>query len=427
MKRCQDYAELDLFSNECENPHVEKVQWAEIKTSTTLTNNITSLVFDIAKASGRKMLDLSRAQLMIDIDMSHLGSAPVQAPLNNMLHSMIENCIVKLNDNVLMDSNKMYNYSAYMLDLLDTTQEQKEGMMTAQCWYADTPKHFDVVETDGGNKGFKTRQELRGLLPLIGKLHSELFNQERYFINDVNINIELTLAKLPFYYMAKSELPAKYKMEIKDAKIYVPYVHVSEKTMKDIEERLQKTPVLYPIQRIHTKSLPIDTKSTSVTIEEISRGQMPKKVIIGVVTDKRKAGNLKLNPFNFDGGAAQFNITKMELNVDGMPYAKRGLTPDFKKDFGKTYMNFYESLNFTQDGTNTPAIPMEDYKNGYCLFPFNLNPGCCSDPGVFKKDGLLSLDIEFENAPTETLQVIVFGVYDNTISIDKDRQFSKDW
>ena len=90
-------------------------------------------------------------------------------------------------------------------------------------------------------------------------------------------------------------------------------------------------------------------------------------------------------------------------------------------------MNFYESLNFTQDGTNTPAIPMEDYKNGYCLFPFNLNPGCCSDPGVFKKDGLLSLDIEFENAPTETLQVIVLGVYDNTISIDKERHFTKDW
>ena len=427
MKRCEDYPELDLFSNECENPHIEKIQWAEIKTSTILSNDITSVVFDIPKASGRKMLDLSRLQLMIDIMCSRTGgSTPVQAPVNNMLHSMIENCTIKLNDNVLMDSNKMYNYSAYLLDLLDTTQEQKEGMMTAQGWYVDTPKHFDVVE-GVDNKGFKTRQELRGLVSLIGKLHSELFNQERYFINDVNINIELTLAKLPFYYMANETNPAKYKMEIKDAKIYVPYVHVSEKTMDDLEEQLKKTPVLYPIQRIHTKSFPIDTKSTSVTIEEISRGQMPKKVVIGVVTDKRKAGDLKLNPFNFDGAAAEFNITKMELNVDGMPYAKRALTPDFKKDYGKTYMNFYESLNFTQDGTNTPAIPMDDYKNGYCLFPFNLNPGCCSDPGVFKKDGLLSLDIEFENAPTETLQVIVLCVYDNTISIDKDRQFSKDW
>ncbi len=386
------------------------------------------MVFDIPKASGRKLLDLSRAQLMIDIQCGRIGgTTKVQALANNMLHSMIENCIVKLNDDVLMDSNKNYNYSAYLLDLLDTTQEQKEGMMTAQCWYADTPKHFDVVEGEK-NKGFKTRQDLRDpILPLIGKLHSELFNQERYFINDVNINIELTLAKLPFYYMANETNPAKYKMEIKDAKIYVPYVHVSEKTMDDLEEQLKKTPVLYPIQRIHTKSFPIDTKSTSVTIEEISRGQMPKKVIIGVVTDKRKAGNLKLNPFNFDGGAAEFNITKMELNVDGMPYAKRALTPDFKKDYGKTYMNFYESLNFTQDGTNTPAIPMDDYKNGYCLFPFNLNPGCCSDPGVFKKDGLLSLDIEFEKAPTETLQVIVLGVYDNTTSIDKDWHFTKDW
>jgi len=428
MKRCRDYAELDLFSDVCENPHVEKVQWTEIKTTTTLTNNVTSLVFDIGKASGRKLLDLSRAQLMIDIECTHKGQAPIEAPVNNMLQSMIENCIIKLNEIVLSDSNKMYNYSAYLLDLLDTTQEQKEGIMTSQFWYPDTPKYFDSI-TGADNKGFKKRQdESRKTLQLIGKLHTELFNQERYFINDVNINIELTLAKLPFYFMANETNPEKYKMQIKDARIYVPYVHVSEKTMDEIEETLKKTPVLYPIQRIHTKSFPIDTKSTSVTIEEISRGQMPKKVIIGVMTDKRKSGDLKLNPFNFEGSTREFNITEMELNVDGMPYAKRGFTPDFKTGgYGKSYMNFYESLNFTQDGTNTPAIPFSDYKNGYCLFPFNLNPGCSSDPGVFKKDGLLSLDLEFEKAPTETLQVIVLCVYDNIISIDKERHFSKDW
>jgi len=431
MKRCHEYPELDLFSEPCENPHVEKVQWTEIKTSTVLGNNynVTSLVFDIGKASGRKLLDLSRAQLMIDITCCKKLQAPAYAPVNNMLQSMIENCIIKLNDDVLMDSSKMYNYNAYMLDLIDTTQEQKEGMMTSQLWYPDTPKQFDSV-TGTDNKGFKTRLDLgkKGLVQLIGKLHTELFNQERYFINNVSINIELTLAKLPFYFMANDTVTENYEMDIKDAKIYVPYVHVSDKTIEDIEKTLLTKPVLYPIQRIHTKSFPIDTKTTSVTIEEISRGQMPKTIVIGVMTAKRKSGALKLNPFNFDGAAAEFNITKMELNVDGMPYAKRALTPDFKKDdYGKSYMNFYESLNFTQDGTNTPAIPIADYKNGYCLFPFNLNPGCCSDPGVFKKDGLLSLDIEFEKAPTETLQVIVWGVYDNTISINKDRHFSKDW
>lgn len=428
MKRCHDYVELDLFSELCENPHVEKVSWTEVKTSTILGHDVTSLLFQIPKANDRKMIDLSRTQLMIDVGFTQKGSTPIGAPVNNLLNSMIENCVIKLNDDVLSDSNKMYHYSAYFLDLLDRSQEQKEGLMTSQFWYPDTAGQFDTLGDN--NKGFKIRKELGKLttVPLIGKLHSELFNQERYFVNNVNISVELTLAKLAFFYMANETDPSLYRMTIKDAKLYVPYVQLAQKTMDEIKEDLKKKPALYPIQRIHTKAFPIDTKSTSVTIEEISRGQLPKKVLIAVVTDARKAGNLKKNPFNLEGKTAEFNITKLELNLDDMPYAKRALEPDFEnKDYGKTYMNVFESLNFIQDGTNTPVISYKDFESGYCIYPFNLHPGCCSDPGVYKKDGVLSLDIGFEKSPTETLQVIVLCVYDNTISINNDRHFSKDW
>ena len=74
------------------------------------------------------------------------------------------------------DSNKNYHYSAYLLDLLDTTKEQKEGLMTSQLRHEDRTGYFD--KTSSTNTGFAKRAVLAGRsIPLIGRLHSELFNR----------------------------------------------------------------------------------------------------------------------------------------------------------------------------------------------------------------------------------------------------------
>ena len=86
----------------------------------------------------------------------------------------------------------------------------------------------------------------------------------------------------------------------------------------------------------------------------------------------------------------------------------------------------FDSLNYIEDATNAPAIPVEDFKFGYCLFPFTLNPGCTSDPGVFKKEGTVSVDLSFKAPPSKALSLVVMCVYDNTIRIDQDRNIQTD-
>ena len=107
-------AELDLFSEEPENIHVEKVQWNEIKTSTVLGNDVQSLQFTIPKASDRKMIDLNRTQLMVDVSFEKTGKSDQKpfAPVNNALHSLFENCIISMNDEVIYDSNNCLLYTS---------------------------------------------------------------------------------------------------------------------------------------------------------------------------------------------------------------------------------------------------------------------------------------------------------------------------
>ena len=131
---------------------------------------------------------------------------------------------------------------------------------------------------------------------MIGRLHSEIFNQERYMISDVEIGVELTLAKDTFYIMSSHDGTGKYKLKINHAQLYVPYVQVAAKTVEEIEKSLETEPVSYPIQRVHTKTIPIGTTSTDLSLE-ISKGRLPKRVVMGLVEDRAKVGAYKKNPY----------------------------------------------------------------------------------------------------------------------------------
>jgi len=447
MKRAHEYAELDLFSDCGENVQVEKILWDEFPCDDVLTNEISELNFTLRAGGDKTLVDLSRAQLYVKMKIINKDGSDITdtmdkatptkvsikatekvAPINNTLHSIFEDCTVYLNDVEVTSANKLYPFSSYLMDLFDTTSEQKTSYMTSQLWYKNGA--FNNTTT---NAGYKARGKHFGSEPygMIGKLHSELFNQERYLLNGVEVKVKMTLAKPKFYLMSNEKkdnvtVPNdSYKIKIIDAKMYVPYVHVNKETMMDIEKNIEKKPAVYHVKHIITKAFPILTSTLEHTIDNVSKGQMPSKIIVGFINAKAKQGELDTTPLFFGG----YNMKKIELNVNGMPYSKRALTSDYKQNaYAKTYMNLFESLNYIEDGANTPQINSSEFEYGYALYPFNLNPGCCSDPGIFKKSGDVSIYIEFEEDPrAQNLQMIVMSVYDKCIKIDSDRNFTKDW
>ena len=441
MKRCYDYSELDLFSECGENVAIDKVLWDEFSCNDVLTNRPTELNFTIRAAGEKSMIDLSRSQLFIKCKIlnkdgtalaaNENGNKAKVAPVNNFLHSMFEDCAVFLNDIEVTNANKLYPYSSYLLDLFETTSEAKSSYMSAQLWYENGPFN----QTDPKlNKGFKHRASAFGSKEhgMIGTLHSELFHQDRYLLNGVEVKVKLTCGKPGFFLMSNEKKSDgstvdndAFKISITEAKMYVPYVHLQEKAAEDIEKQLEKNPAVYPIQRIVTKTISIDANTEEHHLENISKGQLPTKMIVGLVSTKAKQQDLTQSPFFF--GA--YNVKKMEVNVDGMPYSKRALTPDTTNAaYAKTYMNIFESLNYIKEGENTPVISTAAFTQGFALYPFNLNPGCPSDPGTFKKTGNVSLFLEFdETVITSDLQLLVMCIYDKTVRIDKDKNFTKDW
>ena len=450
MKRSfAEYPELNLFSSDDENPHVEKVLWDSFPCTNNLENNsIPELNFTIRAAGENSMIDLNKAQLYVKAQiMKKTGTALVAtkrgqvttpanekcALINNGLHSIFEDCSISFNNTEVLNSNRLHPFSSYFINLLDSSSDQMKSYMSSQIWSKDTAFQFDSNDVTK-NTGFKARAKPFGdqACDMIGPILSPIFSQDRYLINDVQVGVKLTLGR-PGFFLTSNETKADnsaieddyYKLKILEAKIFVPYVQLATKTMDDIETILEKSPVVYPIQYVMNKSFPVNSKIKQQTVGSISKGQLPNKIIAAFIGSDIKIQDITKSPFSF----LPHNVSKFELKVDGSNYGKCAFDPDYtKKSYSKTYFDLFDSLNYVGNTGHSAPISKEEYIGGYNIYCYSLNPGCLSNKGAFRKRGDVSIYLEFEeNSAAEDLQLIVTCIYDKELKIDEFRNFTKDW
>ena len=94
----------------------------------------------------------------------------------------------------------------------------------------------------------------------------------------------------------------------------------------------------------------------------------------------------------------------------------------------RSYLSLYEATG--QLGTNTShGISYEDYVGGYALWAFDFTPDQGSDEGHFHpiKSGQLRVELQFADALTETVNVILYAEFDNTIEINSLREVILDY
>ena len=140
---------------------------------------------------GDDYLDLANTMLHVQVKVTRangddLDLADAVGPVNNWLHSLFSQ--VDPFDNT-------YAYRAYIETLLSYGTDAKVTQLTGQLWHKDTATHMDAVEiVDGAaaNAGFVARREniVRSrVVDMMGRLHVDLFLQDKFLINGVNVKI----------------------------------------------------------------------------------------------------------------------------------------------------------------------------------------------------------------------------------------------
>ena len=107
---------------------------------------------------------------------------------------------VSLNGTLITNLTNTYGYRAYLESLLTYGPAAKESQLTAALFYKDEAGKMDKCNSleaaaADRNKGLVARTAFISEskeVDMIGRIHSYIFFQERYILNEVNTEIKLT-------------------------------------------------------------------------------------------------------------------------------------------------------------------------------------------------------------------------------------------
>jgi hypothetical protein len=425
-------SELDLFSVPPTQTSIETGSYVEYNPIATISQG-TPIEFSITGA-GQDYLDLSNTQLYVRAAIVRANNDPTDAgdhvgPINLFLHSLFSEVDITLNDTLVTSSNNTYAYRSYLETILSYGDAAKASQLTSALFYKDTAPHMEDANPHDDNLlnvGFKKRSALTDegrVVDMIGGIHSDLFFQERFLPNDINIKIRLVRNKDPFCLMSATQ-GAAYKVKILECKLYVRKVKLSPSVFLAHAKALEVGNLKFPIRRAICKTFTVPAGNLDASQESLFSGQIPTRIVIGCVDNDAFNGVYTKNPFNFK----HMNLTQLKVYLDGQQQSIKPLETNFAVN---QFVNAYASL-FTGTGKwmrdEGNQITREDFAGGYTLYAFDLTPDL-AEGGHFNliKPGNIRVDMKFGQALARTINVIAFAEFENILEIDRSRNVIFDY
>jgi hypothetical protein len=190
-------SELDLFEVPPTQTSVEHGYWEQKGLTSALTDQ-GPYEYTVSGA-GDDYIDLANTYLFVEAQIVDDDDTAL------WMHSLFSDVSVSLNEKLVSPPTSLYPYRAYIETLLSYGPAVKESQLTGVIWYKDTPGHQDK-RTD--NKGFTSRKALTAQsksVQMMGKLHLDLFCQEKSLLNHVNLKIKLRRGRNVFALMADAD------------------------------------------------------------------------------------------------------------------------------------------------------------------------------------------------------------------------------
>ena len=122
------------------------------------------------------------------------------------------------NNKLISSKSDTYPYRAYIENLLSYDADSKSTHLKASVlWTEDTAAHFNSLDHDEDNSGLQKRMAAISqskTAELFGRLHLDLFQQEKYLPNGIEIRLRLNRSSPNFCLTGGTNAPiAKIVLE----------------------------------------------------------------------------------------------------------------------------------------------------------------------------------------------------------------------
>jgi hypothetical protein len=343
--------------------------------------------------------------------------------INYPIATLFEHVDVYLN-NDLVSNTSNYGYKGYLETLLTYSDVAKKSWLQTAGYFKDTHGKMDTL--DDTNTGFKFRKALlkkSTTTELIGKIHSELFNQERLLLNHVNLKLVFTRHNDNFCLMTAAA--ESVKIEVIDAWLMIRRNTLASNIVIEVEKTLHHQDVKYYIPRVEVKTYTFATGLQNLSVRNsITERDIPNRIVVAIVSNTAYNGSKALNPFNFK----HYNMISADITIDSRSVYGKPLSMNMtNSQYMQPYWSTMGALgyHFRDDGC---YISRNEFDNGYFLICADLSPTLCNgqydDP---VQSGNIDIDLKFAAGINETVNVIVYMEFSNTISINSSRRAVKNF
>ena len=233
-------------------------------------------------------------------------------------------------------------------------------------------EEMDISADPVLNTGLGTRSEwteMSKIVELQGRIHSDLFNQEKLILNDVDLMVKLHRHKPEFCLLSGGTNPA-YKITIVDAILYVKKIELTPSVFSAINTVLSDKNAQHAITRTTPKVFTVPRGQQSQHIDNAFLGEIPKCIAICMMDNDSYNGNDKKNPFNFQ----HYRLTQIGISVNGEEIPFKPLKLNFDdKLFITAYITLFSGTRKLH-GSSGSIIKKEDHSgmHDHCCRPYTI-------------------------------------------------------
>jgi hypothetical protein len=266
-------------------------------------------------------------------------------------------------------------------------------------------------------------------MELIGKISSAIFFQPKVIPTQMSMRVTLKLNPPEVYMMYDTGgTGQKYDIEIEEAKMMVQKVTVVPGLRQAYNDLLlEDNPIPYFLKTPYVTHYGIEKSVSQFMKDNLFLGQMPKRIVLGMVSTEAFHGKTNLNPFNFQ----HFGLVEVCLYMDGMPYPRPSIKLDVEENrTAEAYHHFLSSLNGVYSRF-VPNITLKEYLSGYFLISYNMAPdqsaGSTHPGSLLNAHSNIRLEMRFKQPLEQSVTLLVYYEYEHLMEIQTDRRVSMDF
>ena len=161
-----------------------------------------------------------------------------------------------------------------------------------------------------------------------------------------------------------------FKVSFQEVTFCLRKVQLSPQKFQSIQQRLEKTPALYPINHVEIKTHSVAQGLSSLNWENAILGQIPNRAFVAMTENVAFTGSYTKNPFLFKHN----HLTSAGAYVNDKSIPANPITLNIQSG---DFLDCDRSLFTTTRKINRDeeiGITRNEYKDGFSLFDFDLSP-----------------------------------------------------